>query len=117
LISSHNINYKNFWCGEWLSNWTLEKTSQSTYTLTGTVKINTYYHEEGNIQFNLKSDFEEKLSAEKEDEFLAKDVVTLIENRENKIQIDLDEVYDNFSDNYIKPLRRKLPSKYIFKKI
>ena len=27
--------------------------------------------------------------------------------------MDLDNVYDNFSDNYIKPLRRKLPGNYI----
>ena len=32
-----------------------------------------------------------------------------IEKKENDVQMDLEKVYDNFSDHYIKPLRRKLP--------
>jgi len=109
IISAHNLNYKNYWTGEWLSWWEVENVGGSNYTLKGTVKASTYYYEEGNIQFNLKSDFDEKLSNENEDELLAKDIIGIIESRENKIQVDLDQVYDNFSDNYIKPLRRKLP--------
>lgn len=103
------MNHKNFWCGEWLSCWELDKVGSNTYTLKGSVKANTYYYEEGNIQFNLKTNFEEKMSCETEGEEFARDVFNLIEARENKIQIDLDKVYDDFSDNYIKPLRRKLP--------
>jgi hypothetical protein len=109
IISSHNLNHKNFWCGEWLSNWELDKIENGKYLLKGSVRANTYYYEEGNIQFNLKSDFEENLTNDSEGESLARDVIHLIETRENKIQMDLDQVYDNFSDNYIKPLRRKLP--------
>jgi capping protein alpha len=109
LISAHNLNHKNFWCGEWLSAWNLQKEDETNYSLKGSVRANTYYYEEGNIQFNLKSDFSEKLQSQAEDEQLIKDVIALIEKNENKIQIDLDQVYDNFSDHYIKPLRRKLP--------
>ena len=59
LISAHNLNYKNCWCGEWLSWWNLEKTDDHTYNLKGKVRANTYYYEEGNVQFNLASDFDE----------------------------------------------------------
>ena len=69
----------------------------------------------------MKNDFEENLifdTKEKSEEDFAKEIMEYINNKENKvnfmykhekIQSDLDKVYDNFSDNYIKPLRRKLP--------
>ena len=86
-ISAHNLNYKNFWTGEWLSWWELEKVGDDKFTLKGFVRANTYYYEEGNIQFNLKQDLEEKLSSENEDATLAKDVIGLIESLENRVSI------------------------------
>jgi hypothetical protein len=85
IISAHNLNYKNFWTGEWLSWWELEKLDSENFSLKGYVRANTYYYEEGNIQFNLKKDLVEKLSSSNEDATLAKDVVGLIENSENKV--------------------------------
>ena len=105
MISAHNINMKNFWSGEWLSTWELDIGAKN---VKGSVKANTYYYEEGNIQFNLKTDFNETVSGEGDDS-LAKNLVALIEKKENDVQMDLEKVYDNFSDHYIKPLRRKLP--------
>ena len=87
IISAHNLNYKNFWTGEWLSWWELEKVGDDKFTLKGFVRANTYYYEEGNIQFNLKQDLEEKLSSENEDATLAKDVIGLIESLENRVSI------------------------------
>ena len=86
IISAHNLNYKNFWTGEWLSWWELEKLEGCNYSLKGFIRANTYYYEEGNIQFNLKQDIEETLSSHNEDGILAKDVITIIENRENKVK-------------------------------
>ena len=86
IISAHNLNYKNFWTGEWLSWWELEKLEGDNYSLKGFIRANTYYYEEGNIQFNLKQDIEETLSSQNEDGVLAKDVITVIENRENKVK-------------------------------
>ena len=103
IISAHNINMKNFWSGEWLSTWVFQNGK-----LTGTIKANTYYYEEGNIQFNVKTEFNENVSTGS-DESTAKDILKIIEKKENDVQMDLEKVYDNFSDHYIKPLRRKLP--------
>lgn len=105
MISAHNINMKNFWSGEWLSTWEFEASSK---TLKGSVKANTYYYEEGNIQFNLKTEFSESINGD-DDASIAKSIVSTIEKKENDVQMDLEKVYDNFSDHYIKPLRRKLP--------
>ena len=78
--------------------------------LNGWLKANTYYYEEGNIQFNLKQDFSDKLSSEKLSKEFAKEIVDMITANENRIQTNLQEVYQDFSETYIKPLRRKLPS-------
>jgi hypothetical protein len=49
-ISCHNLNFKNYWGGEWLSSWTVDLSSN---TVTGTIKVHNHYFEQGNIQFNL----------------------------------------------------------------
>ena len=114
LLSAHNLNLKNLWTGEWLSHWTLEKTNDNSYKLSGNVKINTYYYEEGNIQFNMDKDFDTVLYNKQEDSDLANDVIDFIQKSENAIQLNLDTLFDNLSDQYIKPLRRKLPSDFFF---
>ena len=49
-ISCHNLNFKNYWGGEWLSSWYI---STSTKNITGAIKVHNHYFEQGNIQFNL----------------------------------------------------------------
>jgi len=114
LLSSHNLNIKNLWSGEWLSHWNIEKTSENTFKVLGNLKINTYYYEEGNIQFNLDKEFNIVLSANQENEELATSVIDFIQESETAIQHSLDKLFDNLSDQYIKPLRRKLPSNFWF---
>jgi hypothetical protein len=84
VISAHNINYKNYWCGEWLSWWELEKLSGDVYNLKGQVRANTYYYEEGNVQFNLKTDFSEQLK-EVNQRQLVTEIIGKIEQFENKV--------------------------------
>ena len=105
LISAHNINFKNFWSGEWLSTWELDINSNN---IKGNIKANTYYYEEGNIQFNLNTNFDENIKGNNNEE-IAIAFVKAIEKNENNVQCDLENVYSDFSDKYIKPLRRKLP--------
>ena len=58
LISGKIFNLKNSWTGEWLSIWLLDIEHKN---LEGDIKINTIYYEDGNVQFNFKKNFEEKL--------------------------------------------------------
>ena len=55
LISAHNLNLKSFWSGEWLSTWEMTISSKQ---INGTLRANTYYYEEGNIQFSLDTKFD-----------------------------------------------------------
>ena len=105
LISAHNINLKNFWSGEWLSSWSLDLSSKK---MQGKIKADTYYYEEGNVQFILNQDYEDDVTGD-DDAQIADCVINLIQEHENTVQTDLDKVYDEFNEFYIKPLRRNLP--------
>ena len=105
LISAHNLNLKSFWSGEWLSTWEM---SISSKQIEGTLRANTYYYEEGNIQFNLDTKFNGSASGS-DNNAIAESLVEFIKKSENSVQLELEKVYDELSENYIKPLRRKLP--------
>lgn len=105
VISAHNLNLKNFWSGEWLSSWELDLNSMK---LTGNIRANTYYYEEGNVQFNLNTNWDTEI-IEKSGDAMAEEIINFIETSENSLQNDIEKVYDDFSDIYIKPLRRRLP--------
>jgi hypothetical protein len=72
----------------------LEKCNEKKYTLKGSLKLNTYYYEDGNVQFNLKQDFSHELDGEEIEEF-ANEVIKLIETDENN-------VIENFIQNRFK---------------
>ena len=105
LISVHNLNLKSFWSGEWLSTWELDIGSKQ---IQGNLKANTYYYEEGNIQFSLDTKFNGNASGG-DNAAIADSLVEFIKTSENSVQLELEKVYDELSENYIKPLRRKLP--------
>ena len=105
LISAHNLNLKSFWSGEWLSTWEMDINSKE---IKGTLRANTYYYEEGNIQFSLDTNFKGTAQGG-DDNAVAQSLVEFIKSSENSVQLELETVYDELSENYIKPLRRKLP--------
>ena len=105
LISAHNLNLKSFWSGEWLSTWEMTISSKQ---INGTLRANTYYYEEGNIQFSLDTKFD-GIAQGGDDNTIADSLVDFIKTSENNVQLELEKVYDELSENYIKPLRRKLP--------
>ena len=82
---NHNLNQKNFWTGEWLSLWEIENVNENSFQVKGNVKANTYYYEEGNIQFNLNKEFLENFNSTTSEEGLAKEIIEFIENVENNV--------------------------------
>ena len=105
LISVHNLNLKSFWSGEWLSTWELDISGKN---VKGTLRANTYYYEEGNIQFNLDTKFNSTIQGG-DNNATATNLIEFIKKSENSVQLELEKVYEELSENYIKPLRRKLP--------
>mmetsp|Transcript_125405 Transcript_125405/g.187287 ORF Transcript_125405/g.187287 Transcript_125405/m.187287 type:complete len:92 (+) Transcript_125405:306-581(+) len=43
-FSSKNLNFKNFYGGEWISEWTITKNQ-----IKGKIRINAHYFEDGNL--------------------------------------------------------------------
>lgn len=73
------------------------------------MRINTYFYEDGNVQFKLNKNFEEKIQLSDKDNQTASEIISLINKLESTIQLELDQVYDSLSDEYLKPLRRRIP--------
>jgi len=45
-ISCHNLNFANYWGGEWTSHW---KVDLGSNLLSGHIKVHNHYFEQGNI--------------------------------------------------------------------
>jgi F-actin capping protein alpha subunit len=79
-ISCHNLNFKSFWGGEWLSSWLIDTNSGH---IKGSVKVQNHYFEQGNIQFNMNKEFPSaKLSAQ-----TGRAVVDFIAKNETNVRI------------------------------
>lgn len=101
-ISCHNLNFKSFWGGEWVSNWVYNLAEN---TVSGSVRVHNHYFEQGNIQFNLSKDF----PATKLKEQTGKAVLAHIKKTENSYQDGLDDMYTEVSEKLLKGMRRVMP--------
>ena len=102
LICGQNISEVNFLSGEWLSTWECDLNDKK---VTGEIKINTIYYEEGNTQFNFKNNYETIIKGN-DDDSLANELIGFIEKNENDIQNKMEMDNEDFSEKYIKPLRK-----------
>jgi hypothetical protein len=46
-VSCHNLNFKNYWGGEWSSTWTVDMNNGAS--LSGHIRVHNHYFEQGNI--------------------------------------------------------------------
>ena len=104
LICGQNINEKNFWSGEWLSIWELDLNDKK---VTGEIKVNTIYYEDGNMQFNFKKNYE-TINKGKDDESIADDLIRFIEKNENEIQKNMVKTNANSNEEFIQSLRKSV---------
>ena len=104
LICGQNINDKNYWSGEWLSIWEIDLNDNKVI---GEIKVNTIYYEEGNVQFNFNKKYE-TINKGKDDESIAKELIIFIEKNENEIQNLLEKINENYKEEYVTPLRKRV---------
>ena len=102
LICGQNISEVNFLSGEWLSTWECDLNDKK---VTGEIKINTIYYEEGNTQFNFKNNYETIIKGN-DDDSIANELIGFIEKNENDIQKKMEMGNEDFSEKYIKSLRK-----------
>ncbi|CAF4610521.1 unnamed protein product [Rotaria sp. Silwood2] len=109
FIESHKYEPKNFWNGRWRSNWSLTfSKGQHTCELTGLVKVQVHYFEDGNVQLVSSKDITEIIQLQDET-MTAKEIIRIIRQAEDNYQKAVNENYQVMSDSTFKALRRQLP--------
>ena len=73
----------------------------------GEILINTMYYEEGNIQFHFKKNYETDNKGNDESS-MAEQLLEFIEKNENDVQNTIEKMNENLSEEYVKPLRKKV---------
>jgi hypothetical protein len=101
-ISCHNLNFKNYWGGEWLSSWYVSTTSKSA---NGAIKVHNHYFEQGNIQFNLSKNVPETTLSQ----ITGKSIVDFIDKNETKVR---DLLFDKLCSYSIKKGLKRCTAKY-----
>lgn len=104
ILSGQITNDKNFISGEWLSTWELDLNDKK---VAGGIKINIIYYEDGNVQFNFGKKYETRNNG-RDDESIADELISFVEKNENEIQKKMDEDNEDFSEKYIRPLRKRV---------
>jgi len=107
-ISSALFNGTNFYNGRWRSVWTATFVPGKQAALTGNVRVNVHYYEDGNVQLNTNCNKKDTAQAVKPDTF-AEEFVKKIAQHEGELQALLEQNYEKMNTSTFKALRRALP--------
>lgn len=108
VISSAYFNPTSFYNGRWRSVWTIEFAPGKTATVTGTIRINVHYYEDGNVQLNTNTTKKKTVPATNAAR-LGEEAVKAIKELEQDFQQQLEVSYDVMNETTFKALRRALP--------
>ena len=100
-ISCINTNFNAFWGGEWQASWLVDTQSN---TLSGVIKINNHYFEQGNIHFGLERSFENIPLASAD----GAGIVSAINKTETEYQQAIEAQHESMGEVF-KRMRRTLP--------
>eukprot|EP01006_Ploeotia_vitrea_P043846 TRINITY_DN66784_c5_g1_i5.p1 TRINITY_DN66784_c5_g1~~TRINITY_DN66784_c5_g1_i5.p1 ORF type:complete len:290 (-),score=162.28 TRINITY_DN66784_c5_g1_i5:123-992(-) len=107
-VSAKNTKLSSFWTGTWKSVFQVNVSSQGQATLTGTIKVNVHYYEDGNVQLN--TDITREVAVKVGDAAAtAKAVEKAIAEIESSFQEHLGEIYIQMHSTTFKSMRRFLP--------
>eukprot|EP00178_Gracilaria_changii_P013615 TRINITY_DN38446_c0_g1_i1.p1 TRINITY_DN38446_c0_g1~~TRINITY_DN38446_c0_g1_i1.p1 ORF type:complete len:293 (-),score=40.14 TRINITY_DN38446_c0_g1_i1:28-870(-) len=103
-VSSPRFNPKNYWNGRWRAIWTYNNGN-----LTGHIKIQVHYYEEGNVQFTTDSTLTTSCATSGGNDGIAAAALKAIRVEEDKYQQALEASYSTMGETTFKALRRALP--------
>uniref|UniRef100_A0A0K0EB89 F-actin-capping protein subunit alpha n=1 Tax=Strongyloides stercoralis TaxID=6248 RepID=A0A0K0EB89_STRER len=109
-IESHQFRPKSFWNGRMKSCWFIPPFDgkNSTMEISGTVKLDTHYFEDGNVQLKMDHTYKPKCVASNIGN-MAIEVVKAIGKSEDSYQATINETYMAQIEEVFKQLRRSLP--------
>lgn len=108
IISTKNLNLANYWSGGWYSFWKVSVAEQGEVTLSGTVRSNVHYFEDGNVQLNTSYKPSKKVTVS-DPESTGKAVADAIMKLEMDLHKNLEAYYVRLHDHTFKAMRRFRP--------
>jgi len=106
-LSSFKFNSANFWNGRWRSQWTA-KISGGKVDLTGRLRVNVHYYEDGNVQLTTDTPRKANVGGGNP-QTTAANIAATIKKVEQDFHQKLEISYATLSDTTFKALRRILP--------
>ncbi|KAK4635322.1 F-actin-capping protein subunit alpha [Fulvia fulva] len=100
ILVANKYSPQNFWNGRWRSTYILDPSSNA---LSGTVKADVHYYEDGNVRMSTSKKIEVDTSG------AADSVVREIAKAENMFQEELNRGFGQLAEGSFKGLRRQLP--------
>ena len=101
LVTGTKFSPTNYWNGRWRSVYTF---SPETNTLTGTIKVDVHYYEDGNVRLLTTNAVDLEIPGGNADA-----MVRAIAKQEKEYQEKLNEAFGHLSEGAFKSLRRQLP--------
>ncbi|KAI9826554.1 MAG: F-actin-capping protein subunit alpha [Thelocarpon impressellum] len=103
VVVSNKYSPQNYWNGRWRSLYILDPSSGS---VTGSIKVDVHYYEDGNVRLLTTKPVSTVLSSSPAS---ASEVIRLLASTEKKYQEELNRAFASLSEGAFKGLRRQLP--------
>ncbi|PQE30436.1 F-actin-capping subunit alpha protein [Rutstroemia sp. NJR-2017a WRK4] len=101
IVVANKYSPNNFWNGRWRSLYIYEPSSSS---LTGSIKVDVHYYEDGNVRLLTNKPLSLSVSSSS-----ASGIVREIATAEKRYQEEINKGFNNLSEGAFKGLRRQLP--------
>jgi len=102
-----SMNLGSFWSGSWRSEWTLVMApGASQGQLSGNVKCNVHYFEDGNVQLSDSTAFQKSLDCQSD---VGAAFAGQVKQFEEKFVTSMEDIYQTMNEQVLNALRRRLP--------
>ncbi|KAL7691800.1 putative F-actin-capping protein subunit alpha [Plasmopara halstedii] len=106
-LCAERINLRNYWGGRWKSRWEVDL-SRTPLLVNGNIELHVHYFENGNLQLQSSKSIEQEITSERPGG-IGDAIVRVMKDAEDKLQLNLEDMYINMSEETFKEMRRVMP--------